>query len=480
MEYLNKSGLGVAGLGAGHVSQKVVAVYSGLASDVRDIAERFGIDDVDQSTLIFATLQEAIDASLTGRGDHIKVMPGHAETVATAAAITTTGKTGLIIEGFGTGDNRPVFTFSAVAATFALASDDCHVSGIVGLASADLLTNPFIVTGDGCTLDVEWQDGSASLEALTPVRLDTADNCVVKLRHRGFIAGNACTAAVTVDNCDGVRIDLDAYGKASVAWVNMVDSASTDVNVTGYMYNSGTTDGTKNVVDTITGSLWFASFYDGAAGARFSGGSAAALASDDVSAVAALHTVPSADASTNTNMRDVVGNKTDAAAAGAVSATESLMAYAKQLVTESQVAEATGDADIDISESDYTTYINILTVTAPATGLKDCRIDLDFNKATTGWDTISTAADTLDCVLVAQVDGTNYRSTQKASAQITANGDGSLDASESGVSFDVGPLGPNESVQVHVKLSVERADAEIPYRVTSVGAAPTITPVAAA
>jgi len=45
-----------------------------------------------------------------------------------------------------------------------------------------------------------------------------------------------------------------------------------------------------------------------------------------------LHDVPIADAATNLYMRDVVGIKTDAAAAGAVSATESLMAYIKQLV----------------------------------------------------------------------------------------------------------------------------------------------------
>lgn len=46
------------------------------------------------------------------------------------------------------------------------------------------------------------------------------------------------------------------------------------------------------------------------------------------------HDKPTADSTDNDQMRDVVGNKADAAAAGAVSATESLMAYAKQLVTE--------------------------------------------------------------------------------------------------------------------------------------------------
>lgn len=42
--------------------------------------------------------------------------------------------------------------------------------------------------------------------------------------------------------------------------------------------------------------------------------------------------VPTADGTANTSQRDVVGNKTDAAAAGAVTTTESIMAYIKQLV----------------------------------------------------------------------------------------------------------------------------------------------------
>jgi len=145
-----------------------------------------------------------------------------------------------------------------------------------------------------------------------------------------------------------------------------------------------------------------------------------------------------------------------------------------------EVGEITGDADIDISAAVYTNYTNILTVTAPSTGLLSCRIDIDFNKATTGWDNVATAADTLDCIAVVQVDGTNYRSTQIASAQIVANGNGTLDASESGMSFVLGPMAPNASVQIHVKLSVEVGDCELPYRVTYVGAAPTVTPVVAA
>lgn len=50
----------------------------------------------------------------------------------------------------------------------------------------------------------------------------------------------------------------------------------------------------------------------------------------------ALHDVPTADVATNAQMRDVIGNKTDAAATSTVSGTESLMAYAKQNVTNTE------------------------------------------------------------------------------------------------------------------------------------------------
>lgn len=60
----------------------------------------------------------------------------------------------------------------------------------------------------------------------------------------------------------------------------------------------------------------------------------ATIATSTTTTIPALHTVPAQDAVTNANMRDVIGNKTDVAATGAVSVTESVVAYAKQLVTE--------------------------------------------------------------------------------------------------------------------------------------------------
>ena len=53
-----------------------------------------------------------------------------------------------------------------------------------------------------------------------------------------------------------------------------------------------------------------------------------------------LHDVPTKDAATDLYIRDVVGIKTDSAAAGAVSEVESIMAYVKQVVTEGIARDA--------------------------------------------------------------------------------------------------------------------------------------------
>ena len=63
--------------------------------------------------------------------------------------------------------------------------------------------------------------------------------------------------------------------------------------------------------------------------------------------------VPTADSTANTAQRDVVGNKTDAAATGAVSTTESLMAYVKQLVT----GQITVDSLLDVPTKDAVTNL---------------------------------------------------------------------------------------------------------------------------
>jgi len=449
-----------------------------------------GSDDVGKGQnpdFPFITLNYAIGQCDANSGDTIFLMEGHAETITSAGAITADVE-GITIQGLGSGADRPAITFTSTdnSATFLVTAASVTIKNIVGICGDDELTSAFVISAADCTLDIEWQDASATVEAARAILTTAdADRLDIKLKYRGFTGGGACENAIRLVGGSQTRIDIDFYGKATTAVVEFHTTAVVDCNVIGYMYNSGTTDFTKSVIDTKTGSTWFAAFYDGAVGSAVSGGSGDALAAGDldtistavVTTIPALHAVPAKSATTDVNMRDVIGKK-DEDALDDVAANKTIIAYVKGILNKTRIREATGDADFDISEADYTSFQNLLTVTAPATGLMDCTIDLDFNKSTTGWDTYATAADTLDVILVKQIDGTNYRATQIESAQITATGAGTLAIESSGVMFRVGPMQANASVQIHVKVSAERDDAVIPYRVTSIGAAPTITAVA--
>ena len=219
--------------------------------------------------------------------------------------------------------------------------------------------------------------------------------------------------------------------------------------------------------------------------------------------------VPVADETRNRLTNQVIGNKEDTAATAAAN-TGTLVAYAKgalslagtttdtttdsvhgKIGTDTEMAnnslwdilvpaESTGITDVDISAFDYPNdYVAILTIT-PAAGqcLLDVAIDLDWNKTTTGWDTIATAGDTLDVCVTGKIDGTNQRGLLNGT-QVTANGNGTLENNEDGERLAIGMVGVNETVVVRVKIDNERDDCEIPYRVTYRGATPTITPVAA-
>jgi len=319
-------------------SGKVFAVGDSSTKNLDMLKQLFGYDP-DSKLRFYGDVDSAIGACTANAGDVIFVMPGHTETIATASAITS-DVAGVSIIGLGVGADRPTFTFSATASTWVISAASTKIKNIIGVPSIDSVVSPFVVSGADVELDIEWRDDSSTVEAVRAVLTTaTADDLKLKLRYVGDVGGNACVNAVRLVGGAGARLDIDFHGVASTAVVEFHTTAVEDCVVTGYQYNSGITDFSKSVVDTVTGSTWFAGFEDGAAGSGVSGGSGGALAAGDLStintnvdAIIALHAVPTVDGTADTNMRDVVGRKTDAAGNGPVSATQSLMAYAKQNV----------------------------------------------------------------------------------------------------------------------------------------------------
>ena len=278
-----------------------------------------------------ATIDYAVGLCTASKGDVIIVMPGHVETLTTASALAV-DVIGVKIIGLGSGNDRPQITLTPATAgvvLVAMSAASTSIENVIFIAGLDAMTTPILVSAAGVNLDIEWRDGSATVETATAILTTAAaDNLNINLKYIGFPAGNACVSPIQLVGCNNGYINLDFHGLASTAVVEFVTTLSNNIEIYGYAFNSTDTTGVKLVVDTVTNSVWYASIDAGAAGAIFSGGSGATLASDDASVIAANQTVPTADATTNTLERDVVGNKTDAAAA--VGTTKTLVAYAKQ------------------------------------------------------------------------------------------------------------------------------------------------------
>jgi len=290
--------------------------------------------DPDGTLRFFSTIDAAINACTASAGDNILVMPGHTETLSTASAITA-DIAGVSIIGLGVGADRPTLTFSETAATFVISAASVKVKNIIVTCSKDAVVSPFVISAADCELEIESRDASTSIE-FTNIVLTTADadNLKITLKHVGFTGGSGNTNAVRLVGGTNTRIYIDYFGLASTAVVEFHTTAVIDAYVSGYMYNHGTTDFSKSVVDTVSGSTWYSEFHDGGAGQYVNGGSGDALAAGDLSAMAsaiavidAFHDVGTADATTNTVMSDVIGNKTDAAAA--TGTTKSIVANVK-------------------------------------------------------------------------------------------------------------------------------------------------------
>lgn len=265
-----------------------IAGLGGIAGNVYFVDSGSGADTNDGLTIetALATLDAAIGKCTANNSDGIFLMPGHAEDVASASAITC-DIAGVAIIGIGQGSNRPTFTFkTATTASIVFSAASVKVYNIIGLAGIDSLANPFHVQAADCELDIEWQDASATIEAVRAVLTTAAaDRLKLNLKHCGFVAGNACVNAVRLVGVDTADISIDFYGVASTSVVEFHTTACHNIKVNGVIYNSGTTDGSKDIVDTVTGSTWSAQIFDATAGALFSGGSGSALAKDDMSAI---------------------------------------------------------------------------------------------------------------------------------------------------------------------------------------------------
>lgn len=217
----------------------------------------------------FSTLDYAIGRCVASRGDKIIVLPGHAETVSGASTIAM-DVAGISIIGIGDGALKPLFSFSATDSNIAISAANIKVQGIAILATIDSVVAAFTISAAGVEMDIETRDTSAAIEFISCfVTTAAADNIKIKARHRGFVAGNAMVRYIDLVGCTDAEIDVDFFGIASTAVVNMRTTACDNVMVKGLFYNESAAL-TKNVVNSTT-ATWSVDGYDAKAARHFAG-----------------------------------------------------------------------------------------------------------------------------------------------------------------------------------------------------------------
>lgn len=246
----------------------------------------------------YATIAFAYSKCIASNGDVIVCLAGHAETISAAAGMVL-GTAGVSVVGLGEGNSRPTLTFAtSTAATLTMTAASNTLSNFICTTSVDQIVSPIVVSAADCTINIEWRDGSSVIEALRAILTTAAaDRLTVNLKYLGFTAGTHGVNAIRLVGCDVGNIAIDYYGTCSTAVVEFLTTACTNITVGGYMYNAASTTGTKDVVDTVTGSTWYANIEDGAAGFTFEGGSGSAFTKSDAGALLAVADNSAASAS---------------------------------------------------------------------------------------------------------------------------------------------------------------------------------------
>jgi hypothetical protein len=147
-----------------------------------------------------ATLAAALAKCTAAKNDRIYVMPGHAETVATAIAINVAG---VEIVGLGNGDNRPTFTLTGQVPAFSVSADDIKIANLrfySATAGSSYLQNLMrIAANDVSVIGCEFKTAQKMYHTLRIVSGDKVriQDCVFLHTY----APGAGAAGIKAQNC---------------------------------------------------------------------------------------------------------------------------------------------------------------------------------------------------------------------------------------------------------------------------------------
>lgn len=324
------------------------------------------------------TVINAVAAATANKHDVIWCLPGHIEYISSAAALSIT-KADITIICLGSGSNRAQFLFD----TSVNADIDIDAAGITFVrprfvAGIDALTGPIDVNAADFTI-IDGVDYDAPGMAATDMIVADANADRMRIiGYKYFVSstGTQKQSRIQVAEASDIllrNIDLDGdFGTGAIengtAWVRAtlrnvnIDNQNAGP-VVGILLQATSSGSMHNVhIRVASGTTYLTAANDmqffgclgvgvDADAGEVIGATQAASVEGKIDVIDAYHDVATADATTNAVMSDVTGNKADAAAAGAVSTVESLMAYIKQNVGELRKLDAATLTTAPVSDS---------------------------------------------------------------------------------------------------------------------------------
>lgn len=200
----------------------------------------------------YATLDYAIGKCTEDKGDIIYLMPGHAESIASATGAAM-DVAGVQVIGLGHGSLQPTFTLgTATTATIAVTAANCRIKNIKVVSNIADCAAGITASADADGLIVEdclFVDGGLTKELVIGIQLAAAcDNCVIR-RCRFFsnesaqTGGDASAIKLVGESANTRILDNVAYGNYSVACIDASTAAVTNLWVMGNTMVNTDTDG---------------------------------------------------------------------------------------------------------------------------------------------------------------------------------------------------------------------------------------------
>lgn len=234
-----------------------------------------------------ATLDAAFAKCTANNGDKILLAPGHSESYTTTGVKVTADVDGIEVISIGNGSDRATFSFGHVDATMTFSADNLIFKNVLFLTAVDSVVTFATISGNNCKLVACESKDVTDKEVITDFTVTGDDFEAIGHFKNGFITGDANDAVFSLNGVTNGTISGIFKTKVLTAVIEFVTAACTNINIEGTFLVSGTTDLSKNVVDTITGSVWSVKAFDIGAGSSFSGGSGQAVAVDDGGAISA-------------------------------------------------------------------------------------------------------------------------------------------------------------------------------------------------